>query len=164
MLLHEQITQSLIGLKGQTSPIPRTVGWSAESGPAVEIDFTAVDGLSCAFRELRVTADALKAASLDALQAWADQVCRKVTYLLEQLGPLEIDRQEQVVLVRSNPPAKEADRTTFYEMFVKAPGVVSLRRYTRPARDAEREPLDIQITHEVLLKLVRDIVEAIPEA
>jgi len=160
MSLQEQITQSLGSLIGLSAPIPRTVGWSVDGGPAVEIDFTAADTLSCEFRELRVTADELKAAPLAALQAWADRLCRRVTYLLENLGPLEADQEGQTVLVRSTPPTKEADRTTFYEMLVKAPGIVSLRRYTRPARDAERVALDMQMTHEVLLKLVRDIVDA----
>jgi hypothetical protein len=162
MLLHEQISQSLLGLKGLSSPTPKTVGWLVDHGPAVEIDFTAVESLSCAFRELRVSADELKAAPLDALKAWADRLCERVTYLLEHIGPLELDAEAQAVLVRSTPPTKDASRTSFYEMLVKTPGVVNLRRYVREAPNGERQPIDLYVTNEVLLKLVRDIVEAIP--
>src|SRR5262245_39663130 len=163
MLLHEQIVQSLASLKGLASAVPKTGGWSVDGGPAVEIDFTAVDTLGCAFRELRVSADELKNAEAGALRAWAETLCRRVTYLLEHIGPLEVDSQAQTVLVRSTPPAKAPEGTTFYELLLKAPGTLCLRRYNR-AGQSERQPIDIQVTCEVLLKLVRDIVQAIPAA
>lgn len=164
MSLQEQISQSLPGLKGLAFPVPKTVGWSVDGGPTVEIDFTAVESLSCALRELRISADELKAAPLDALKAWADRLCHRVTYLLEQIGPVEADDQDNTVLVRSTPPAKETTRISFYEMLVKGQGTVSLRRFTRDSRDGDRRQVDIQITNEVLLRLVRDIVDALPTA
>lgn len=160
MLLHEQITQSLAGLKGLADP--RTVGWSADGGTTIEADFTAVDSLSCAVRELRISADVLRTASMDELKAWADALCRRVTYLLEQIGPLEQDAEAQTVLVRSTPPTKEPDRISYYEMLVHAPGQVNLRRYTRAADGTDRQATDMLVTHEVLQRLVRDIVDAIP--
>jgi hypothetical protein len=135
-----------------------------EGGPAVAVDFTVVDSLSCGFRELRISADELKSSPFDALQAWANALCKKVTYLLETIGPLESDTAAQTVLIRSTPPAKQFEQTTFYEMLVQAPGTLSLRRYTRAAHDANRSSCDIQVTHEVLAKLVQDIVAAIPSA
>jgi len=164
MLLHEQITHSLAGLKGLDSDAPATVAWSIEGGLAIAVDFTVVDSLSCAFRELRVSADELKAAGFDALQAWADSLCKKVTYLLEHIGPLECDTGAQTVLIRSTPPSKQPEQITFYEMLVQAPGTVSLRRYARAVHNDDRNLCDIQITHAVLTKLVQDIVAAIPSA
>jgi hypothetical protein len=164
MTLHEQINQSLAGLKGMSSDVPNTVGWSADGGPAVEVDFTAVDSLGCAFRELRISADELKNVPFDILKAWAARLCDKVTYLLEHIGPLEMDADAQTVLARSTPPSKEPDQTAFYEILVKAPGTLSLRRYTRPAQSPDRRAIDVRITHEVLVKLVHDLVAAIPEA
>jgi hypothetical protein len=162
MSLHEQITQSLAGLKGTATDVPKTVGWSAGVGPAIEVDFTVVDSLGCAFRELRVSADEFQNGAFDRLQTWAENLCGKVTYLLEHIGPLEADVGAQTVLVRSTPPTRQPEQTTYYEMLVKAPGVLSLRRYSRQAGGAERSACDIQITHEVLVKLVHDIVAAIP--
>jgi hypothetical protein len=162
MLLNEQITQSLAGLMGLASDVPKTVGWSEGVGPTVEVDFTAVDSLGCAFRELRVSADELKNVPFETLKAWADDLCRKVTYLLEHIGPLELDSQAQTVLIRSTPPTREPEQTTFYEILVKAPGTLNLRRYSRALRHSDREPCDIRIIHEVLLKLVADILAAIP--
>lgn len=164
MLLHEQITQSLTGLKGLASDVPKTVGWSAGGGPTVEVDFTAVDSLGCAFRELRLSAEELKNVPFDRLRAWADELCRKVTYLLEHIGPLEADAEAQTVLIRSTPPTRQPDQTTFYEMLVQAPGRLNLRRYTRTGQNSNRRPCDMQTTHEVLVRLVNDIVAAIPAA
>lgn len=164
MLLNEQIIQSLAGLKGLASDVPKTVGWAAGRGPTVEIDFLAVDSLSCAFRELRLSADELKTVPFETLKVWADNLCQKVTYLLEHIGPLELDTAAETVLIRSTPPTRQSDQTAFYEILVKAPGALSLRRYTRGAHDAERQSSDIRITHEVLVKLASDLVAAIPSA
>ena len=164
MPLHEQITRSLVGLRGLDSDVPTTVGWSTDRGSTVAVDFTAVDSLSCAFRELRVSADEFKTAPFDALQAWAEGLCKKVTYLLEQISPVERDTAAHTVLIRSTPPAKQAEQTAFYEMLVQAPGILSLRRYTCAAQNPNRDSCDIQLTHEVLAKLVDDVVAAIPSA
>src|SRR5262245_58942861 len=164
MSLNEQITQSLAGLKGLASDVPKTVGWSAGGGPAVEVDFTTVDSLACSFRELRLTADELKNAPFDALKSWADVLCQKVTYLLEQIGPLEQDAEAQTVLIRSSPPASRPDETAYYEMLITVPGTLSLRRYTRGAHHPDRQPCDMTTTHEVLVKVVSDLVAAIPAA
>jgi hypothetical protein len=164
MLLNEQITQSLAGLKGLASDVPKTIGWAAGGGPTVEIDFTAVDSLGCAFRELRICADELRNVPFETLRTWADELCKKVTYLLEQLGPLERDAEIETVLIRSIPPAREPHKTAFYEILVKAPGTLSLRRYVHAVNTAERLACDIAITQQALVKLVGDIVAAIPAA
>jgi len=162
MSLREQITRSLAGLKGLDSEVPTSVEWSTDGGLAVRVDFTVVDSLSCGFRELWISADELKNAPFDTLQAWADALCKKVTYLLENIGPVETDADLQTVLIRSTPPSKQPDQTTFYEMLVQAPGTICLHRCTRTAHGSDRNSCDIQITHEVLVKLVQDIVAAIP--
>ena len=162
MLLQEQITQSLAGLKGLSSDVPKTVGWAAGGGRTVEIDFTAVDSLGCAFRELRLSADELKNVPFETLKTWADNLCQKVTYLLEQIRPLELDAEVETVLIRSTPPTQQPDQTTFYEILVKAPGMLNLRRYTRTAQHPDRQPCDVQVTHEVLVKLVNHLLAAIP--
>lgn len=162
MLLKDQISQSLASLKGLAAAVPKTVGWTAESGPRVEADFLVVDTLSCSFRELRLTADELDAAPFEAFKTWAENLCKRVTYLLEHIGPLELDAEAQTVMIRSTPPTREPNATAFYEMLLQAPGNLSLRRYIRTPGSDERQQADMQATHEVLQKLVQDIVEAIP--
>jgi hypothetical protein len=159
MSLHDQIAASLEGLKGLTFEVPKTIGWATGGGPTVEVDFTAVDLLGCAFRELRVAVNELNGVPSERLKTWADHLCRKVTYLLEHIGPLEVDAQAQTVLIRSTPPSRLPAQTAFYEILVKAPGILSLKRYTRAAGEPDRLPCDIRITHEVLMKLVDDLVD-----
>src|SRR5262249_55052812 len=143
MSLSEQIPQTLSSMKGFASESPRTVGWSVDAGPTVEAELTAVDSLSCALRELRISAPEFAAAPLEVLREWADRVCQRVTYLLEHIGPLEADAEAQAVLIRSTPPTKIAGQKSFYEMWVKAPGVVSLRRYRHSPGDTSREAVDL---------------------
>jgi hypothetical protein len=159
MSLHDQITASLEGMKGLSFEVPKTVGWAAGVGPTVEVDFMAVDLLGCAFREMRVTVNELKDLPFERVKAWAENLCRTVTYLLEHIGPLEIDAQAETVLIRSTPPARKPAQTAFYEILVKAPGTLSLRRYTRARGEPDRLPCDICTTHEVLVKLVGDLVD-----
>ena len=164
MLLQEQLIQSLAGLKGFASDVPTTVGWSSEGGATVEVNFTAIESLGCAFRELRAVAGALRERPFESLKTWAEQICRKVNYLLEQIGPLELDPESQQVLVRSSVPAKSGEQISYYELRIAAPGTLCLRRYTRPEHDSLPQLCDIQVTQEVLLKLVEDIVAAVPVA
>jgi len=161
MLLKEQIIDSLPGLKGFASQVPTTVAWASD-GATVEVDFTAVETLGCAFRELRVVAAELREKSFESLKAWAEQICKKVNYLLEPIGPLELDSDSQQILVRSSAPAKTGEQTAYYEMRIAAPGSLCLRRYLRDERNAEAQPCDIAVTQEVLLRLVDDILAAIP--
>jgi len=159
MSLHDQIAASLEGMKGLSFEAPKTIGWAAGGGPTVEVDFTAVDLLGCAFRELRIDVNGPHDVPFERVKTWAEDLCRKVTYLLEHIGPLEIDAQAETVLIRSTPPARKPAQTAFYEILVKAPGTLSLRRYSRAAGEPDRLPCDIRITHEVLVKLVDDLVD-----
>jgi hypothetical protein len=75
--------------------------------------------------------------------------------LLEPISPIETDAHGCVVQLRSNPPQKEADRTSYYELLVSRDGWLSLARYSR-ASGQKREVIPAQVTREVLLRLVGD--------
>jgi hypothetical protein len=128
------------------------------------IDFTAVDTMSCSFREIRLRVPALASADSGILKQWAERLCSRVTYLLENIGPVEVDPEAGQVLVRSNPPDAQADGTAFYEIRLgsHANGNFSLRRYRAEKGAAGRTQVDMQTTHEVLVKLVDDLVDTIP--
>ena len=71
------------------------------------------------------------------------------------LSPIETDAQGCIVQMRSNPPQKESDRTSYYELLVSRTGELSLARYSRAAGQ-EREVIPAQVTREVLARLVDD--------
>lgn len=164
MSLPQQIAESLVQLKGYSSVSPRTVTWRAEQGIELSADFTAVDTLGCACRELRAATTELRDGSFDVARSWGQALSQRVTYLLEQIGPLELDADAQTVLVRSVPPTKMAGRTTYYELLIQAPGRLALRRYERDDTAESRRQLDLHLTHEVLERLARDIVETLPRS
>jgi len=162
MFSNQSLSRLLEDLQGLAADAPRTAAFSAADGIDVNIDFTAVDRLACAFRELRVSGPAIAGVPFATLSKWADQLCQRVTYLLEQVGPLEHDAAAETVLIRSTPPARQAEKTTFYEIVLHAPDTLTLRRYRRITRDANREQIDLQMTHEVLEKLTTDLVATLP--
>ena len=61
--------------------------------------------------------------------------------------------------MRSNPPHKDSDRTSYYELLVSRTGELSLVRYTRVG-DQPREVIPAQVTREVLVRLASDFAAA----
>lgn len=153
--------KSLVGL--HTSQ-PATVSISGPDGVELAFDLVAVDTMSCSLRELRVQAPALRNSPTDVLKKWADALSQRITYLMENIGPLEVDPDSGEVLIRSTPPDKQSDGTRYYEIVLaaQANNSFSLRRYRSSKGTPGREQVDIQTTHELLQKLAGDVVDTIP--
>ena len=162
MSLTTELSHELQQLVGFSSPVPQTVELSRPN----RIDFTAVDTMSCSFRELRLRVPSLAGCDTDTLRQWAQNLSQRVTYLLENLGPIEIDTTAGKLLVRSTPPDQQPDGTRFYEILLESntTGNFSLRRYESIKGSPGRSQVDIHTTHEVLLKLVDDLVDTVPSS
>jgi hypothetical protein len=119
----------------------------------------ALDSLACSFTRLALRADKLAAMSLDELKRTADQLSSRLTYLLEPISPIEVDEHGCVVQLRSHPPQKETDRTSYYELLVSREGELSLCRYSRSV-GAQREIIPAHVTREVLARLAADFSDA----
>jgi hypothetical protein len=159
MSLTNQLMQILSGMTGFRSLQPQMVSVTEPADVHVELDVTSVDSLSCAFRELRLTVPAFKKTGFDQLKLWADDLCRRVTYLLEQLGALEIDPISGQAQIRSTRPDRQDDQTRYYEIVLQNPGLLILRRF-QVVPGSNREQIDLQATLEVLQKLVPDLVQS----
>lgn len=149
---------------GYSSSSPHTVLLAAPHNVTIEIDLTAVDSMSCSSREIRLSVPSLADAEFDKLKQWGNELCRRLTYLLENIGPLEFDEDAGQVLIRSTPPDKRGNTTQFYEVILQSHsnGNFSLRRYRTEKNQSGREQVDVVTTHEVLKKLVADLVDSIP--
>ncbi|MDB5390242.1 MAG: hypothetical protein JWM11_5888 [Planctomycetaceae bacterium] len=158
MTLTDQLLQILSGMAGFSAPLPQTVSVTEPADVTLELDVSSVDRLSCSFRELRLSVEAFRRTEAASLKKWADDICRRVTYLMEQLGALELDPTTGTVQVRSMPPDRQNDQTRYYEIFLKTPGQLTLRRY-RAVSGAGREQIDLQTTHELLQRLIPDLVQ-----
>ena len=165
MSLSLDLAAALNPLVGQTFVPPKTVSVSDGSSVTLAVDLISVESLGISSEELRLDVPSLGAATLDTLKKWANDLCRRVTYLLENLGPLEFDAQGQQVLIRSTPPDKSAAGTTkYYEVMLSSHGAgrFSLRRFRNDSTGGGRIPVPLQVTHEQLSKLVNDLVSTIP--
>lgn len=164
MSLSLDLSAALNPLIGQTFVPPRTVTVSDGSGVTLGVDLISVESLGVSCEELRLDVPSLSAATIDTLKKWANDLCRRVTYLLENLGPLEFDAQGNQVLIRSTQVDKSAGTTKYYEVMLSSHGSgrFSLRRYRNDTAANGRVPVPLQLTQEQLSKLVNDLLSTIP--
>ena len=140
-----------------------TATLAADNNIAVRANLTAIETLGVSLSHLELDVPHLAGASQATLEQWGKDLCGRVTYLLEGLGPLEFDPQNDELLIRSVPPTRDAGATSYFEVMLNAAGngAFTLARYrTEPGVSRTRE--DVALTREVLKRLVRDAVETIP--
>ena len=164
MNLPQLLNQELQRLVGSVFSTPQTVSVDDGQGVRLTMEFTAIDSMSCAFLQIELFAPALSGAAFDVLKKWGEALSRRITYLLEQIAPLELDPQGGQVLIRSTPPDKLPDGTQYYEIQLSSQpgGNFTLRRYRSIKGVPGRDPVPITVTHQVLLKLVEDLVATLP--
>lgn len=166
MGIRDDIQTELIRLIGFSSTTPQTVTLTSPPQISIAIDFTAVDSMSCSFQEIRLNVPSLVDAEFNDLKIWAEELCQRVTYLLENIGPLELDPASSQVMIRSTKPDKQSGKTKYYEIILQAQsdGNFTLSRYESEKGTLGRKQVDIQVTHEVMQKLLVDLVDTIPTA
>ena len=153
MTLSEQLQQEL-NTRAAFSSGEQLVEIDQPTGN-LRCQLVALDSLACSFTRLALRADSLAGMSVDQLKQTAERLSSRLTYLLEPISPIEIDSQGCVVQMRSNPPHKDSDRTSYYELLVARSGELSLSRYTRTG-GAARQMIAAHVTREVLARLVAD--------
>lgn len=154
MALHEQAQRALAQLASPSHDEQQLV--AADAGQRLECRLSALDSLGCAVVQFEITSDALQGKSIDELKNVAGALSARLTYLLEPIQPLEVDRDRCIVQMRSVPPERDASGTTYYELLVAGDGRLSLCRYARPTGGAGRQVIPAELTREVFLRLVRD--------
>ena len=142
--------QAMTSFSGGSQPLV-----VSESGQRLTVDLVALDTLACGFERFAMQFDSLAGAPLDRLEKIAKALSGRLTYLLEAITPVEIDADQCLVQLRSNPPRKQDDGTSYYELLVKRTGEISLCRFNAP-RGAARQIIPAHVTREVLLHLVAD--------
>ena len=157
MSLKEQLRAALGGL-APFAQGPQALDVT-DAAQHLHIEIGSLYRLACAFDRITLSAAALKGAKVDRLKQVAEKLSGSLTYLLEPISPIEIDAHGCTVQMRSNPPQKESDRTTYYELLVQDSGELSLCRYTRTV-GGTRERTAAEVTREVLLRLTGDMSAA----
>jgi hypothetical protein len=126
----------------------------------IEADLVAVDGIGCSFQTLGLSTSKLADASLDELKSISQALTEKLTYLLEPIGLVEADADRCAVQLRSSPPKKDEEATSYYELMVRRGGDITLSRYSKKSGQL-RQVIPAHVTREVLARLADDFVAAV---
>jgi hypothetical protein len=155
MSLSHQVTTQLDELlaRGPGSDLAASLSVGTPVGQ-LRCDLTAVDALACSFLRLALESDRLNAASPQELKQIGDELARRLNYLLEPIGPVEIDEEGFVLQMRSLPPRQEEAARSYYEILARR-GEIVLGRY-RKSTGKPRSPLPATVTREVFLRLCED--------
>jgi hypothetical protein len=157
MSLVEEVKKNLADL-GTFTCTGHTLA-AAGPGERLQCELTTLDRVGCEFTRFALHADKLSSATMDQLKRVSEALAARLTYLLEPIKPIEQDADQCVIQMRSVPPQREADVTSYYEVLVRRGGELSLCRWAKASGNA-RQQLPAQVTREVFLRLVSDFSAA----
>ena len=98
--------------------------------------------------------------TVEKLKQISNNLSKRLSYLLEPINPIEVDSEQCLVQMRSSPPAKGEDGTSYYELLVRRGGELRLSRYAKTPGQPRRI-VPAQVTREVFLRLVADFSAAV---
>ena len=142
-----------------TCPAAGAVAVSTSAGQHhFQAELAILDSLGCSFNAFEVRSDRLSTASIEQLKKVAERLSSRLTYLLEPIKPIEVDTDQCIVQLRSVPPQKSDDGTSYYELQVARGGVLNLARFhSQPGQSRKR--IAAHVTREVFIRLVKDFEE-----
>jgi hypothetical protein len=151
MNLHNQFERELANLGSGGS-----VKLATEVSPRlITCDVVEHTSLAVSFDALRVSTAELASADTVKLERIGKALAQRLTYLMEPISPIELDAEGCVVQLRSNPPQRDDDGRSYYELLVRRGGEIALTRFRKENGDARRQ-IAATVTREVLLRLVGD--------
>jgi hypothetical protein len=130
-----------------------------DHGWTVRLTADRVDTLGCLLTEVESERTSAVPDDDKLLEAHARRAAGRVTGLLEPLRLVEIDRVRHVALVRSDAPPHKDGSVHYYEITFRGRNRVTVERFKAAKQSpAKRESIPFVLTHEVLAKLVDDLV------
>jgi len=130
-----------------------------DHGWTVRLTADRVDTLGCLLTEIEAERATPLAEDDRVLEAHTRRAASRVTGLLEPLRVVEIDRVRHVALLRSDAPPRKDKSVLYYEVTFHGRNRVTVERFKAAAQSpAKRDAIAFALTHEVLAKLVDDLV------
>lgn len=86
------------------------------------------------------------------------RMTQEITYLEEELEIIEVEGQGGRTILRSAPPRKEDQITSFFEMVLDPAKGLSLLRYRYDPDMGERTPVSVPLARDTLERLVDDLI------
>jgi hypothetical protein len=156
MSISRALMDGLGGRAPLTSGVQRLE--AIEAGLAsVRCDVVAADGVGCAIAKLECQAIGRGPAAAD-LARYANDLCKRVTYLMEPLRVVEFDPKAGA-LVLSEKPRRKGDSVGYYHLHAKPSGATVLHRVEFSESAKQRVFSPFALTHDQLEQLVDDLVD-----
>ena len=161
MNLKTQIDQDLgrLAAHGTFAAGPQMLTVDTEAG-RLECQMAALDSIGCEFDRLALVPDRLAARFAEELKRLGETLASRLTYLLEPIGVVEFDPEGCVVQLRSIPPHKDDDKSSYYELLARRGGQLSLSRYEKAPR-VPRRVTSTSVTREVFCRLAGDFASVV---
>jgi hypothetical protein len=151
MTLQEKFDQEL---KNLGSGVAATITVN-EVQRTLSCDATECNSLAVSFNYLRIATPELASATPAELERIGKVLAQRLTYLMEPIAPIELDSEACIVQLRSNPPQRDDDGRSYYELTVSRGGQIALGRYRKDNGNA-RQAIVVTVTREVMTRLVGD--------
>lgn len=157
MNLHTALDRQLVNLESTGQAGLAT----ALDGPRrLTCELADLNALAVSLHRLELATTELATADAARLERIGQSLAARLTYLMEPIRPIEIDAAACTVQLRSNPPQRDDDGRTYYELLVRRGGSISLTRFRKQNQNV-RQQVTATITREVLLRLVADLESAL---
>ena len=141
---------------------PGRHSWSqslGDCGWVVHLTADRVDSLGCLNWEISLVRAGAEPIANAALKVHAENITNRATGLLEPLYFVELDETRCEALLRSETPTIRGAARAYYEVILTAGQKITFRRFVNnPAKSPKREQMAFALTHEVIAKLVDDLV------
>jgi hypothetical protein len=131
---------------------------ASEGGLTIRCELQEAQRLGCALTQIELVADSPRRLDPNELADRAQQICSKVTYLLEPLQPIEVDGLAKTALVRSRTPRKADGAISYYELLTSSDCHTSLRRYCFDESQRKRRLVEFLLTNDQLELLLDDLL------
>lgn len=130
-----------------------------ECGWTIHLRADRVDTVGSVLTEIHAVRDTPVPDDPAATEARARTVAGRVTGLLESLRFVEVDRDRNIALLRSEAPKARGNDVRYYEVRFDGVNRVTVQRFTASKQSpAHREAQAFTLTHEALAHLVEDLV------
>lgn len=132
-----------------------------DHGLRVRCEMSEANRLGCALTHLEIASEDQTKITTDELAKRVDDLCAHVTYLLEPLRTVEIDRNAHSVLVRSREPRRKDDELAYYELIADEKLHLTLRRYSYSLSQRKRYPVPFVLSRDQLGILLDDLSQTV---
>lgn len=160
MSVPAQMHREMSRLEGvQASPANPYVVAIGMGPDCFEAKVEAVDSIGCTLHQINLNTERLQQASIDQLKCLSESLASRLIYLLEPITPVEIDKDGASVQLRSNPPLKNDNATSYFELLVRR-SEISMCRYQKSPHEV-RQVVAAQLTREVIGRLADDFLSTV---